>query len=199
MLESLKQEEKLALQSVAKEYLPKLSVIWSSPLSDYHIVVASNQFAMPATSYYMGTQHWPITELKQIDREAHEIVVENGGKHPCGSTSLLYLSRDKGGRGLRSIETEYKLETKVKAAVNLYQNRDPAMKMVWDSEERAESVGHQALTKEAAAYAKEYGLQLQVEYPDPVCVTQEGGRGDTWKKGKESSQETSRIKSTGGG
>ena len=98
-----------------------------------------------------------ITELKQIDREARKIVVENRGKHPCGSTSLLYLSRDKDGRGLRSIETEYK-ETKVKAAVNLYQNRDPAMKMVRDFEEHAESVEHQALTTEAAVYAREYGL-----------------------------------------
>ena len=144
VLEALKEEEKFALQSAAKEYLRRLSVIWSSPLSDYHRVVASNQFAIPAMSYYMWTQRWPITELKQIDREARKIVLENGGKHPCGSTSLLYLSRDKGGRGLRSIKTEYE-ETKVKAAVNLYQNRDPAMKMVRDFEECAESVGHQAL------------------------------------------------------
>ncbi|XP_068713688.1 uncharacterized protein [Montipora foliosa] len=48
------------------------------------------------------------------------------------------------------------------------------MKIVRDFEERAESMGHQALTKEAAAYAKEYGLELQLEYPDPVCVTEEG-------------------------
>ena len=48
----------------------------------------------------MWTQSWPITELKQVDREARKIVVENGGKHP------------------RSIKIEYK-ETKVKAAVKL--------------------------------------------------------------------------------
>ena len=42
---------------------------------------------------------------------------------------LVIPARDKGGRGLRSVETECK-ETKVKAAVKLYQNRDPAMKMV---------------------------------------------------------------------
>ena len=59
---------------------------------------------------------------------------------------------------MRSIETEYK-ETKMKAAVNLYQNRDSAMKLVRDFEECAESVGHQAVTMEAVAYAKEYGLQ----------------------------------------
>ncbi|PFX18510.1 Retrovirus-related Pol polyprotein from type-1 retrotransposable element R2 [Stylophora pistillata] len=119
VLESLKQEEKLALQSAAKEYLQRLSGIWSIPLSYFH----------------------------------------RGG--------------NKGGRGLHSTQTEYK-ETKVRAAVNLYQNRDPAMKMVRDFEEHAESVGRQALTKEVAAYAREYGLQLQLEYPDPVCVTEEG-------------------------
>ena len=58
-----------------------------------------------------------------------------------------------------SIETEYK-ERKVKVAVNLYQNRDPAMKMVQDFEERVERVGNQALTTEVVVYAEEYGLNL---------------------------------------
>ena len=49
-------------------------------------MVASNQFAMPAMSYYMWTQHWPITELKQIDREARKLYLEKGGKHPSSST-----------------------------------------------------------------------------------------------------------------
>ena len=83
------------------------------------------------------------------------------------------MPRYKGGRGLRSVETEYK-ETKVKAAVKLYQNRDPAMKMVREFEEQAESKGYQSMTKEAGKYAEEYGLQLQLNHPDPVCVTEEG-------------------------
>ena len=48
------------------------------------------------------------------------------------------------------------------------------MKMVRDFEECVESVGHQALTKEAFVYEKEYGLQLQLEFTYPVCVTEEG-------------------------
>ena len=82
-------------------------------------------------------------------------------------------ARNKGGRGLRAVETEYK-EMKVKAAVKLYQNRDPAMKMVREFEEQAESKGYQSMTKEAGNWAEEYGLQLQLNYPDPVCVTEEG-------------------------
>ena len=68
-------------------------------------MIVSNQFALPAMSYFMWTQHWPIKELRQVDRDACKIVTEGGGKHPCGTTTLLYLPPDKGGRGLRSVET----------------------------------------------------------------------------------------------
>ena len=44
---------------------------------------------------------------------------------------------------------------------------------------------------------KGVGLQLQLGYPDPVCATEEG-EVIPGKKDKESSQETSRIKRTGG-
>ena len=41
--EAVTQDEKLALQCAAKVYLRRLSVIWSSPLSDINRVRASNQ------------------------------------------------------------------------------------------------------------------------------------------------------------
>ena len=105
----------------------------------------------------MWTQQWPVTELKRLNRETRKIVVENGGKHPSGSTAILYVPRENGGRGLRSIEKEYKV-TKIKAAVKLYRNGDPATAMVSESEDRAEKSGHSSLVKEAARYAEEMGL-----------------------------------------
>ena len=77
----------------------------------------------------MWTQQWPVTELKRLDREARKIVVENGGKHSSGSTAILCVPREKGGRGLRSIENEYNV-MKIKAAVKLYSNDHPAIAMV---------------------------------------------------------------------
>ena len=65
----------------------------------------------------MWAQQWPVTEFKKLDREARKIVVENGGKHSSRSTAVLYMSREKGGRGLRSIEEDYKV-MKIKAAVS---------------------------------------------------------------------------------
>ena len=84
----------------------------------------------------MWTQQWPVMELsKQIDREARKIVVESGGRHPCNSNALLYLPRNRGGQGLRSVEMEYKA-TKIKGAVRLHGNQDPALRMVRGFEEQ---------------------------------------------------------------
>ena len=46
-MENTKQDDDLSLEIVSKAYLQRLSLIWTSPLSDYSKVRASNQFAMP--------------------------------------------------------------------------------------------------------------------------------------------------------
>ena len=69
--EQLLQDQKLALETVAKTYLQRLSVIWSSP-----------QLVLPVLTYLMWSQHWNLTDLRNIDREARKVISENGGKHP---------------------------------------------------------------------------------------------------------------------
>ena len=97
VLETVRQVEKMSLECAAKEFLRRMPIIWSSPLSDHNRVTASNQFSLPVLGYLMWTQQWPVTELKKLDRETRKIVVENGRKHPSGSTAILYMSREKGG------------------------------------------------------------------------------------------------------
>ena len=77
VLENVRQDERLALACAAEEYLRRISIMWSSPLSDYNRVQATNQYALPVLRYLMWTQHWTI--------------------------------REKGGRGLRSVEHEYQI------------------------------------------------------------------------------------------
>ena len=62
---------------------------------------------------------WTLSDLRDVDRAARKIIVEYGGKLPASLTSLLYLPSRKGGRGLRSVEHEYKL-TKIKSLLKLY-------------------------------------------------------------------------------
>ena len=91
--------------------------------------------------YLMRTQHWPLSELRDVDRTARKIIVEKGGKHPASLTFLLNLTREKGGRGLRSVEQEYKL-TKIKSLLKLYQNSDHTVEAVREFEEHAMASGH---------------------------------------------------------
>jgi len=84
----------------------------------------------------------------KLDREARKIIVENGEKYPNGLI-IAYIPREKGVRGLRTIEEEYKV-TMIMASVKLYRNGDPSMAMVRELEERAEKLGHSLLVKETA-------------------------------------------------
>ena len=155
-------------------------MIWSSPLSDHNRITATNQFALLVLAYLMRTQKWPIADLQQLDRQrdtkdhgTRKIMVENGGKHPLGSKALTYLPRKVGGRGLKSVENEYKL-TKIKTAVNLYQNQDPTMKVVREFEERATETGYHSLIKDAVKYAKELNLDLKLSELNPTCQIADG-------------------------
>ena len=132
------------MRSQSLPYLQRMSAIWSIPLSDFTKVIVSNQFALHILSNLMWTQVWPIAELQRLDRETRKVIVENGAKHPLGSISLRYLPRKSGGRGLKSVESEYKL-IKIKTAVKLYSNTDQTMIMVRDFEKKAEYTGSQSL------------------------------------------------------
>ena len=162
MLENVRQDERLALACAAKEYLRRISIIWSTPLSDCNCVQATNQYSLLVLRYLMWTQNRPLSELRNVDRPARKIIVENGGKHPASLTSLLYLPREKGGRGLRSVEHEYKI-TEIKSLLKLYQNSDQTVDAVREFEEHAMASGHLSLMREAAEYAEELNITLQLD------------------------------------
>ena len=103
------QDEKLALTVEAKMFLQRLSIIWTSLMSDVNRVKATNQLALPVLTYPMWTQHWPLGELQSIARETRKLTNEHDG-NPLRSTAVLFLPRDKGGRGQRSVEQECKFQ-----------------------------------------------------------------------------------------
>ena len=80
------------------------------------------------------------------------------------------MSRKCGGRGLRSVETTYK-DIKIKAAMKLYSNPDPSMEAVTLFEEKSVRRGRHSVNKDKGRYAKELGLHLKLECPEPMCVT----------------------------
>ena len=110
--------------------------------------------------------HLKLTDIRTIDRQVLKIVSENGGKPPLSSTVLIDLPRADGGRGLKSVETEFK-QTKVNAALKLFSNTDPTMELVRRFEEHAAGKGHPSLVKEVGRFSEEMGVSLELVYTNP--------------------------------
>ena len=72
---------------------------------------------------------WLISDLKQFDRETRKIMQDSGALHTQESIKLMYLPTNMGGKGLKQIETLYKL-TKIKVANYIVRNQDQRIQLV---------------------------------------------------------------------
>lgn len=68
------------------------------------------------------------------------------------------------------MEMKYK-QTKVKAAVKLYRNKDPTQQLVREFKEHISIKGQKLLMKEAQSYANEMRISYELSHPQPVCRT----------------------------
>lgn len=91
-----------------KEYIRRVSLIWSFPLPIPRKFKATQTFAPLVLLHHMWTTDWPIGRLTETDRRPHKVISDNGCKHRQESLPLLYLPTLKGGRSLTEIETLYK-------------------------------------------------------------------------------------------
>ena len=71
VLEDKKQENYIVLENGEKEYLKRVSVIWSSHLSDHNKVLATNQFALPAMTYQPRSEALSSPERKTLVGSGH--------------------------------------------------------------------------------------------------------------------------------
>ena len=71
---------------------------------------------------------------------------------------------------MKSLEAEYKI-TKIKAAVHLYANPDPAMGLVREFEEKVVRTGWRSLVKDAQRYAEEKRMKLDLQHHKPIGHT----------------------------
>ena len=148
--------------SLLKMVKQRAHVIWSSDLYDANKVLATNVFVNGCVQYYLWGCNMRIDFLKEVDREIRKVMNVGGAKHTNSVNEGLYLSRSKGGRGLRSVENTYK-EVKIKSAMKLKTNKDPRMKLVNKFHQVHLHSSSYSLFKEAERYCLEKGLQSRCE------------------------------------
>ena len=163
--QSTKNEVDLIDEKALKKIKQRAHIVWSSKLSDWNKILATNVFVNSSIYYYFWTIKFTMDFLRKVDRSLREIINTLGGKHTNLLNAVLYATRVAGGRGLNEVERLYK-ETKIKAAVKLLQKEDERMKLVKRFHFINSDSTSYSLFKEARRYVAEFEIPLKL---DEVC------------------------------
>ena len=108
-------------------------MIANTELNDANLIKAINMKVILVATYAMNICRFNVGELKELDQT---IKRELRGKNMSGkqaSDERLYLKREKGGRGLKSLRDTYK-ETRLRVAC--YMSSRPINGLTLHGEER---------------------------------------------------------------
>ena len=166
--ENFEQLDKFTFQQAEEEYLRRLNVIWSSPLSVPRKLTACIVFAMPALEYFMGTSDWLIADIQNLDRKSRKVVEMHQGKHISESIAMLYLPQKCGGRGFKSVEDTNKI-SKIKVAHHINISKDSRMKLVRSFQHYKSKKNFKSTFVEATKYAKEH-FKADLSFLEAKCV-----------------------------
>ena len=97
-----------------------------------------------------------------MDICVREAMVKNGAKHCQQMNSVLYLPKNMGDRGLKSLEKTYK-ETKIKAAIKRLNTTDKRVMLATKFNRNCLQSNHASIFKDAIKYASEMDLKLEIE------------------------------------
>ena len=111
--------------------------------------------------YYFWSEKFRINDLKELDILIRSSMNKFGAKHPNQVNELLYMPKQIGGRGLKSLEQTYK-ETKIKSAVKILTNYDPRMKLVCKFQNECKKKKRSSIFKDAYVYADEMGINFEI-------------------------------------
>ena len=132
----------------------RTNIIWTSPLSEFNKIIATNIFVHSSLEYFMWSEKFNLRVIREMDLSIRTILNKVKAKYMLQANSSLYIPRNKGGRGLKNLETTYK-KTKVIAAMNLLTRNDPRMECVRKFEKKRVEKGRSSILTDAVRYAKE--------------------------------------------
>jgi hypothetical protein len=97
-------------EKVKTEYYKRVRKVLESKLNGGNVVKAINVWAVAAVRYTAGILDWTVKELKEMDRKTRKLMTMNRALHPKADVDRLYLPREEGGRGIKSVEECVRLE-----------------------------------------------------------------------------------------
>ena len=96
---------------VKKEYFNRLTKLLKSGLNSRNLFSAINTWAVALFRYGAGIMECTKSELQEVDRCTRKRIIIYKGMHPRSDVDKLYVERNKGGRGLMSVEDVVQYES----------------------------------------------------------------------------------------
>ena len=124
-------------------------------------MIACNIFINSAVEYFFWSNKFTSRCLKEMDLAISNIMNKCGAKHTNLMNSVVYLPREKGGIGLKSLEQSYK-EIKIKVATKFINTEDRRMLIVRQFHEINLQKSHYSILKEANNYLEEFDLEFKI-------------------------------------
>ena len=147
---------KTFFKRVKEEVLKRMKIIINTELNDANLIKAIIMKVIPVAAYAMNICKFSVGELKELDQIIKKQLT---GKSMLGRQAhdeRLYLKREKGGRGLKSLRDVYK-ETRLRVACYMAKSNNRWIETAWTREMIKEE---NAIVMESIKTMEEVGVRL---------------------------------------
>ena len=120
-------------ERVKEEMTKKLKLLMKSELNDENLIQAINSKVISVATYPMNVCKMTKGELNELDQIVERELRKNNMLGKQASDERLYLKRDQGGRGLRSMRHVY-AETRTRVACYMCKSNNKWIQVAWQRE-----------------------------------------------------------------
>jgi hypothetical protein len=160
----------------------RLKLLTSTEVFEINLIKAINTRATLVASYVMNVCQFNKKQLDDLDKLVKRELCDKGMHGKQASDERLYMGRDDGGRGLKSMKDVYE-ETKVRVACYMADQESPWIQAAWNSEVRKDG---KSMTRDVNNILGEYCSNMEIGrdgmYEDGRLVA--GTWKDVWTKTK---------------
>ena len=185
---------KAVYERVKEEVAKRMKMIVKTELNDENLIKAINIKVIPVAAYVMNICKFNVSELKELNQIIKRKLRGRSMLGRQASDERLYLKREKGGRGLKSMMDVYK-ETRLRVACYMVKSTNRWIEAAWMRETMKEE---NAIVMESIKTMEEVGVRLRFEQDsirlDEEVIEAEREYKATWRKVKISLQKATEAK-----
>ena len=124
---------KQVYERVKEEMTKRLKLLMKSELNDENLIQAINSKVIPVAAYPMNVCKMTKGELNELDQIVKRELRKSNMLGKQASDERLYLKRDQGGRGLKSMRDVY-AETRTRVACYMCKSNNKWIPVAWQRE-----------------------------------------------------------------